>query len=409
MYNLIILLLFLAVNISFTQNQTIDFKLGADVFFEKYFYLIEGKRVGVICNQASVLKNGVHVVDSLLKRGVSIVALFSPEHGIRGDYQAGEKFSDTIDNHTGIKVYSLYGKTKKPTTAMLKDIDVLIFDLQDVGSRFYTYTITMFYAMQSAAENKKEFIVFDRPNPINGVNVEGPVLDMELKSGVGIFPIPIRHGMTIGEIAKMIRGEKWLGKNLKLSLKIIPMNKWQREKYYDELGLKWIPPSPNLRSVNSVVIYPGTCLIEATNVSEGRGTEQAFEIFGAPWINSDSLLFELKKLNLPGLEFEKVEFTPRSKINSSIKFKYDNQKCHGILLKITDRKIFEPVKTGLSIIFVLDKVYPELFKVDYDFLSKLVGKKITPEVVKSGDLFQKNADLFKVQKYKKTRGKYIIY
>lgn len=406
MYYLI--LLFLAVNLSITKNNE-DFKLGADVFFQKYYYLIEGKRIGVICNQASVLKNGVHIVDSLIKRGASISALFSPEHGIRGDFQAGEKFSDTVDPQTGLRIYSLYGKTQKPTEDMLKEIDVLIFDLQDVGSRFYTYTITMFYAMQAAAENKKDFIVFDRPNPINGVNVEGPVLDMKLKSGVGILPIPIRHGLTIGEIALMIQGEKWLSSRMKLSLRVIPMENWHREKYFDELGLRWIPPSPNLKYVNSVVAYPGTCFLEATNVSEGRGTEYAFEIFGAPWINSDSLLLELNILNLSGVEFEKFEFIPESKRNSLVKFKYDNEKCNGVFLKIIDRKKFEPVKTGFSIIYVLKKLYPHYLKINYDFLSYLVGKKITPAAFESRNSVYNKSDLIKIKKFKKMREKYKIY
>lgn len=409
MYFLIILLLFLSLNLSFTQSQIMDFKLGADVFFEKYLYLVEGKRVGVICNQASVLKSGVHIVDALLKSGVFVSALFSPEHGIRGDFQAGEKFADTVDPQTGLKIYSLYGRTRKPTHAMLKDVDVLIFDLQDVGSRFYTYSITMFYAMQSAAENRKDFIVLDRPNPINGINVEGPVLDMKLKSGIGIFPVPIRHGLTIGEIAKMIKGEKWLGKNKKLSLKIIPMENWHRERYYDELGIEWIPPSPNLKSVNSVIAYPGTCLIEATNVSEGRGTERAFEIFGAPWINSDSLMAELKNLNLPGIEFDKYEFIPKSKINSSIKFKYDNEKCFGILLRIVDRKKFKPVRTGLSIILVLNKIHPHSLRIDYDFLSKLIGKRVTPELIKSVEFIENISNSHEIRSYKKIREKYLIY
>ncbi|RCK73955.1 MAG: hypothetical protein IGBAC_2102 [Ignavibacteriae bacterium] len=396
---------------SYGQDSAQEFKFGADVFFAKYFYLIEGERVGVICNQASVLRNGVHIVDSLLRRNSNIIALFSPEHGIRGEYQAGVKFSDEKDSITGLKVYSLYGKTQKPTKQMLENIDVLIFDLQDIGSRFYTYTITMFYAMQAAAENGKKFIILDRPNPINGVEIEGPVLNLKLKSNVGIFPVPVRHGMTIGEIAKMIVGEKWLGNNLNLSLNVIPMENWNREKYFDELQLSWISPSPNIKSISSAITYPGVCFLEATNVSEGRGTDLAFQIFGAPWINSDKLSSELNKLNLPGVAFKPFEFIPYSEEGTKYKFKYANQKCYGVFLDIQDRKIFKPVQTGLNIIFILSRLYPDMFEIDYNFLSKLVGIKINPNMIKNGSILKygKGIESKKLQNYKNMRKKYLIY
>lgn len=399
------------LNFSFSQNPHQKIKFGSDVFFEKYFYLIQDKKVGIICNQASVLSNGVHLVDSLLKRGVYISALFSPEHGIRGEYQAGVKFLNEIDSLTGLKVYSLYGKTKKPTRQMLEDIDVLIFDLQDVGSRFYTYTITLYYAMQAAAENDKIFIVLDRPNPINGIDIEGPVLNPKLKSNVGIFPIPVRHGLTIGEIAKMIVGENWLGKNLKLSMKVIPMENWDRKKYFDELDISWIPPSPNLKSVSSTVTYPGVCFLEATNVSEGRGTDLAFQIFGAPWINSELLIQELNKLNLTGVQFKKYEFIPVSDKKTKYEFKYVNEKCFGVHIDVTDRKNFKPVQTGLSIIYVLSIMYPDFLVIDYNFFSKLLGFRIEPEMLKTGRILnsQSKSELIKLEKYLKIRKKYIIY
>lgn len=379
-----------------------QFKFGADVLFEKYLHLIEGKNIGVICNQASVLSNGVHLVDSLISRGIKIKALFSPEHGIRGNIPAGLKINDGIDERTGLKVFSLYGKTLKPTKQMLSELDVILFDLQDVGARFYTYSVTMFFAMQAAAESKIVFVVLDRPNPINGFDVDGPVLNLKYKSNVGLFPIPIRHGLTIGELAKIIIGEKWLNKDLQLNLKVIKMENYDRRKYYDQINKVWIPPSPNMKSVSTAVVYPGLCFLEATNVSEGRGTEKPFEYFGAPWLKVELLIEKLESLKLPGVKFEKIEFVPSEQHN-----KYYNQKCNGVFVNVTDRKIFKPVQTGFAIINELKNTHPKIFNIDHNYLLRLVGEKL--EKVSFLDKKFLKVHKRKLEKYLEMRKKYKIY
>ena len=243
--------------------------------------------MGVICNQTSVLPDGTHLVDALLKRNVNVTALFGPEHGVRGDAAAGKKVADTTDPSSGLPVYSLYGKTTKPTPEMLSRVDVLLFDIQDIGSRYYTYAGTMAFAMEAAAQNGKSFIVLDRPNPVNGVDVEGTVLDLGFRSLVGMFPVPARHGLTMGELAKMIVGEGWID-DTRVNLEVVEMVGWKRSMWHDETGLPWIAPSPNMKTLATATVYPGTCLVEATNLSEGRGTAKPFEQIGAPGVDGDA-------------------------------------------------------------------------------------------------------------------------
>ena len=240
----------LLVCVPFLDAQKV--KVGAEVLLEKYLDSLKGKNIAVVCNQASVLPNGVHIVDTLLKLGVKIKALLAPEHGIRGSVGAGITVGSGVDAKTGLPVYSLYGKTQKPTPDMLHDVDIVLFDLQDVGARFFTYASTMSGCMETVRDLGKKMIVLDRPNPINGVDVEGPVLDMDLISFVGLFPIPVRHGMTLGELAKMIVGGGWLNYNSQVNLWVIPMSGWKRSMWYDDTKLPWIPPSPNMKTARDV-------------------------------------------------------------------------------------------------------------------------------------------------------------
>ncbi|MDP2208807.1 MAG: DUF1343 domain-containing protein [Bacteroidota bacterium] len=386
-------------------------RYGADVFFEKYFEKISGKRVGVICNHTSLLSNGVHIVDSLQKRNVNIVALFSPEHGIRGRVPAGIKVQDQTDSITGLKIFSLYGKTLKPTPDMLQGIEVLLFDLQDVGARFYTYNVTMAYAMQAAAENKIRFIVLDRPNPINGVDVEGPLLDVDLKSAVGFFPIPIRHGLTLGEIAQMAVGENWIEKNIQIDLTVIPMENWKRKMYFDETKLSWVSPSPNMKTVSTAVVYPGNCLFEATNISEGRGTEKPFEYIGAPWINGKLLAKKLNDLKLNGVRFEPIEFTPTPDSISAANPKYANRKCSGIYFNILDRQKYRPVESVLFVIQIIQKLFPDSLKYNRNFFDKLAGdKKVFENLnIKNGRKAVEKFHKVGIKDFKKNAQKYLIY
>jgi uncharacterized protein YbbC (DUF1343 family) len=282
---------------------------GADILIIDHLDLLKGKRLGIVTNHTAVLNNGIHLVDTLNSiDGINITALFGPEHGIRGMTAAGKEIKSDFDSKTGIPVHSLYGKDKKPTKEMLNDIDIVLYDIQDVGVRFYTYISTMYYVLQACAESNIPVIILDRPNPIGGVIVEGPVLEEDLKSFVGIASIPVRYGMTAGEHANYFAGEGLLGKEPDLT--IIRMQDWLRESYFNENNLKWIPPSPNIPDFESALVYPGTCLIEGTNVSEGRGTKNPFCTIGAPFIKSEDLIKDLNGYNIEGAELKQVTFTP---------------------------------------------------------------------------------------------------
>lgn len=383
--------------------------IGAEIFLEKHLDLLKEKRIGIICNHTSVLPNGTHLVDTLLKKGIMVTALFSPEHGIRGTASAGETVADSLDKRTGLRVFSLYGKTRKPTAEMLQNVDALVFDLQDVGARYYTYISTMVLAMEAAAEHRKQFIVLDRPNPINGVDVEGPVLDTLFKSFVGILPIPIRHGMTVGEIAKMAYMEYWNDGVLELT--VIPMEGWKRFMWYDETGLPWISPSPNMKSLATAAVYPGTCLFEATNVSEGRGTEKPFEYIGAPWIDGEQLAQRLNSKKISGVVFEPMAFTPHSHPPAAPNPKYRDTLCGGIYLKVTDRNLFKPVRTTLLMLDEIKRTYPDKFIIRKDWFDRLSGEASPREGLEKGA----NVDSLlstmntEIERFNNVRKSYLLY
>lgn len=263
--------------------------------------IFANKKIGIITNHTAVNSDGKHITEVFAEmENVQITALFGPEHGIRGQADAGAKIKDSSDPLTGISVYSLYGTIRKPTMQMLEKVDLLVFDIQDIGARFYTYIWTMALALEAAAENNIPFIVLDRPNPINGVTLEGTVLDTAFATFVGMYPIPIRHGMTAGELAILFNEQGWLKNSIKADLTIIKAENWQREQWLDHTGLEFIKPSPNMPSLKTATVYPGLCLIEGTNVSEGRGTPIPFEICGAPWIDKEELARALNAIDLPG-------------------------------------------------------------------------------------------------------------
>ena len=354
---------------------------GAEVLIREHLDLLSHKRVGIICNHTSLLPNGTHIVDTLVHLGVNVTTLFGPEHGIRGVSSAGEQVGSGADPHTGLPVYSLYGKVKKPTKEMLANVDVLLFDIQDVGARFYTYASTMAYAMEAAAEQKKMFVVLDRPNPINGVDVEGPVLDTAFKSFVGLFPIPIRHGMTLGELAKMIVGEKWIPEAPDVELTVIPIAAWKRSMWYDETGLSWIAPSPNMKTLATATVYPGTCLFEGTSVTEGRGTLHPFEYIGAPWIHGDSLAQALNALHLSGVQFEPVDFTPQPDSAAALNPKFNDRLCHGVMFHVTDRVSYRPVTAGIGVLYQIGAMYPDSLRMYGSSFDRLSGSQRLRELL----------------------------
>ncbi len=347
---------------------------GADILLSEKFSLIKNKRLGIVTNHTALLKNGTHLVDTLFARDdVEIVTLFGPEHGIRGNAPDGHSIQNGTDVKTGLPVISLYGKIRKPTKEMLQNIDVLIFDIQDVGARFYTFISTMFYAIQSAAENNIPIIILDRPNPINGINVNGPILDPKFKSFVGIAEIPIRHGMTVGELALFFNRTEVLNTEKTADLKIIKMKNWQRNFFFDDCELKWIKTSPNIPNLETAIVYPGLCLLEGTNISEGRGTYSPFIQFGSPFINSEDVINELNNLGIDGCELISTKFTPKEIKNMASSPKYEGELCNGIKINLKDRNLFVPIDFAVKLIFVIHKLYPEKFSFRENRIDRLWG------------------------------------
>ena len=367
--------------------------------------LFRGKRLGIITNHTAYNSNGRYIVDVFRATpGVSVTALFSPEHGLWGAEQAGVKTDGRNHPVYKLPVHSLYGKTRKPTYEMLQDVDVLVFDIQDIGARFYTYIYTMSLAMEAAAENGKRFVVLDRPNPITGHHVSGTILEPGLSSFVGLFPIPVRHGMTAGELAKMFNGQGWLANKVKADLTVVPMGDWQRRMWYDQTGLRFIKPSPNMPDLETATIYPGLCLLEGTNVSEGRGTSKPFRQFGAPWIESKRLAERLNKLNLPAMRFEPTRFTPTSS-------KYEGQECNGIRIITTDRDRLEPYYSGVLVVNEICRIYQDEFEWKTGHFDRLCGSPKVRQAISSGASLKELRSKWQVElnEFREIRAKYLIY
>ena len=325
---------------------------GLDMASRDNFSMFKGKRVGIATNHTALSAKGEHIVDLIHDAGIEVTAIFGPEHGFRGIEDAGELVKDGIDTKTGAPIYSLYGKTHKPTADMLKNVDVLIFDIQDIGARFYTYISTMGYIMEAGAENGIPVYIFDRPNPI-GRLAEGPIVEQEFYSGVGRYPIPLRHGLTVGELAMMLKQEGWIPHTDKLELHVVECKGWNSDKPYTNAKQTWINPSPNIRNVNEALVYPGTCLFEATNFSEGRGSEKPFEWVGAPYVDSEELVKALQDLQIPGIKIEGISFTPTCPPDAYYKPKYNGVLCHGVALTVTDPVNFRSLEFGVHLIDVL--------------------------------------------------------
>jgi uncharacterized protein YbbC (DUF1343 family) len=323
---------------------------GLEVLETEKFAPLRGKRIGLITNHTGVDTQGRSTVELLAHAsGVQLVALFSPEHGIAG--HADESIATSKDASTGLPIYSLYGEHMRPTEEMLNGIDALVFDVQDAGVRFYTYTTTMGYCMEEAAKKGIKFYVLDRPNPINGDIIEGPVLDTNKTSFVAYFPLPVRYALTIGELARYFNTEN----HINVELHVISMKGWHRNYFFESTGLRWIPPSPNLRTLKGSILYPGLEILQSAGVSVGRGTEVPFEEFGAPWMNGEEVAAELNAKNLPGLHFANQTFIPVSGL-------YAGQHCAGVGIKVTDRAAVRSMRMGLEIAAVLQRKYPTYFE-----------------------------------------------
>ncbi len=325
---------------------------GIDVLLSDSLHLVLGRRVGLITNQTGLDRSGRTTIDRLYERAdVELIALFAPEHGIRGAVAGGIDVDEETDPVTGLPIYSLYGETRQPTVSMLSGLDALLFDIQDIGARYYTYLSTMALAMRAAADMGLPFIVLDRPNPIGGELVQGPVLDPAYSSFVGLYPIPVRHGMTAGELALFYNE----GFSIGVPLHVVPVDGWARSTWYDETGLGWIAPSPNMPSIESATHYPGTCLFEGTGLSVGRGTATAFQQIGAPWIDGEELARRLNAYDLPGVRFEATRFTPTAPTDG----KYDGVSISGVRFVTTDRARYDPVAAGIAAVREARALAPE--------------------------------------------------
>ena len=402
-------------------------KLGVEVLFEKNLDLIRGKRVGLITNPTGVdshLNSDIELFRAHLD--VKLVALYGPEHGVRGSAQAGQFVPFYFDEDYQLPVFSLYGQTYKPPADMmtnideymrtfdtqhagkspaagaLNGIDVMVFDLQDAGARVYTYIATMAYAMQACADAGIPFIVLDRPNPVNGVAMGGPILEYpKYSSFVGLYPIPLRHGMTVGELARLFNA-KFLPK--KANLIVVPMENWTRDEWFDETSLPWVMPSPNLPTLDSATVYPGQALLEDTDLSEGRGTTKPFEIFGAPWIDGFTLAKELNALHLHGVKFREICFTPMFS-------KFQGKLCGGCQMHVTDRNAFQPLATTLNILSVVKKLYGDKLEFHAAYFDKVMGTASVREALERGEPVKKIVAGFQpgLDDFAKLREPFLLY
>ncbi len=370
---------------------------GIDVLVRDKFSILKGRRVGLITNHTGRDRGGRSTID-LLKAApeVTLVALFSPEHGIRGVMD--EKVANSTDEKTGLPIYSLYGETRQPTAEMLKGIDTLVFDIQDIGARFYTFSSTLGLAMEGAAKNKVKFVVLDRVNPINGLNVEGPIADGDKLSFIAYHRVPVRHGMTLGELAQLYNKER----GINADLQIVRVEDWRRDQWFDDTGLAWVNPSPNMRSLTEATLYPGICLLEPTNVSVGRGTDTPFELVGAPWIDGRKFAEAMNNAKLPGVRFVPVRFTPKASVHK-------DTECGGVNLIITYRAAFDPVLTGLEMAAQLLKLYPKDFAAD-KFNRLLVNQKVF-DAFKLGAEAKAMSQIWEseLEGFKAIRRKYLLY
>jgi uncharacterized protein YbbC (DUF1343 family)/CubicO group peptidase (beta-lactamase class C family) len=375
-----------------------DVVTGIDVLREQGFAPLAGKRVGLLTNHTGLAKDGKTTIDLLFEaKNVKLTALFSPEHGIRGIVDAN--VSSTVDEKTKLPIYSLYGDTRRPTAAMLDGLDAIVIDLQDIGARFYTYMTTMAYVLEEAAPRKVQVFVLDRPNPIDGWQIEGPQVDKDQLAFTSYFErMPVRFGMTFGELAKLFNEENKIGADLT----VISMKNWHRDDWFDETGLPWVSPSPNMRNMNQATLYPGIGAIESTNISVGRGTDTPFEHVGAPWIDGVQLAAYLNERSIPGVRFYPERFTPASS-------KYANTECQGVFIVITDREALRPVRTGLEIAAALYKLYPSDYQIDRAV--RLLGSSDTIARVKNGDDPAKIAESWAAAeaRWRLLRAKYLLY
>jgi uncharacterized protein YbbC (DUF1343 family) len=370
---------------------------GADVAARDNFGMLRGRRVGLITNHTGVTRDLRPTLDVLAgSPDVLLLTLFSPEHGIRGEVDA--PVSDGVDARTGLRIHSLYGERTRPTPEQLHGLDTLVYDIQDVGARFYTYITTLGRCMEAAGEHNLRFIVLDRPNPITGVAVEGPIADAQSLDFTAYHTIPVRPGLTVGELARLFAREKGIG----MELHVVQMENWTRAMWWDQTGLTWINPSPNMRSLTQAALYPGVGLLEFTNVSVGRGTDTPFEQIGAPWIRERELAADLNQRKLPGARFVPVRFTPNSSTHAGIA-------CGGVNIIIIERARFDPLLTGMAIAETLLRLFPGDWK--HERYARLLANKATYDALFAGASAESIVDSWKpgIEHFRERRAPILLY
>lgn len=386
-------------------------KLGLDVLLDDQLALLQDQRVGIVVHPASINARLEHTGDLLFNHpGVHLTTIMGPQHGIQGETQDNMiEWEDCHDPATDLPVYSLYGKTRSPTEEMFKNVDVVVFDLQDVGARPYTYIHTLALVMRACREQGKSLVVLDRPNPINGVDTEGTVLDPDFSSFVGLYPLAMRHGMTVGELALYLNREF----QIDCRLEVVKMQGWTRDMFFSDTQLPWVLPSPNMPTLETAIVYPGMCLLEGTNISEGRGTTRPFELSGAPWINPTQMVRELDRMDLPGVVFRPVHFTPTF-------HKWASERIGGVQIHVSDRGTFRPVLTGLALLTLYRNVGKDRFawkSPPYEYETEklpidiLCGTDRIRQLIEAGAGLDDLQNSWKIglQKFRKIRPKYLLY
>lgn len=381
-------------------------KVGAEVLLDNHLEELQGKRVGLVMNPTARVGDS-HMLDTLLARDVNVTALFAPEHGFRGDVGAGEKIEDGIDQATGLPVFSLYGETRTPTKEMLNEVDVLLFDMQDVGARFYTYNATLGNIIEAAAPEGVSVWVLDRPNPAGGDFISGWMLQPKHESFVGAYPIPMAHGMTLGELARMMVGEQWIDNAADADVRVISMEGWQRSMLWPDTKLEWIPPSPNLPTFEHAFVYLGTVLFEGANISEGRGTSDPFLKIGAPGTKLTTSHIAPLRRKFAGVNIERISFIPESLPGKAPNPKFEGERCHGIEIQVTDFSKFDPVELGVELMAVMMDATPDAEL--NNFMQRLSG------IDKKDFLEQLNDEAFRenwnqtAERFSEDRVPYLLY
>jgi len=382
-------------------------ELGNEIFVKDFSSELQGKSLGLVINQTSVLPQGRSLVHTLLEKGHKIQAIFSPEHGFSGTVEAGTEVKDR--QLKDIIIYSLYGKTRKPMPEQTQGIDAFVYDIQDVGTRFYTYITTLKYVLEAAAEAQIPVYVLDRPNPVGGEIIEGPLLRPEYESFIGAFPIPVRYGLTPGELAMMMKGEGWVPKDF--DLHVIRMKNWKRNFFWEDTGLPWIPPSPNMPSPETAIIYPGSSLLGTVRFNEGRGTPHPFLQFGAPWLDPSLIIKTLNGGEQFGVKLEAIDYTPLSLPGKALHPLYENKICHGIRVYILEKEKFFSFRFSFLIIKAIKDIYPEKLSLNSSYLNLIFGSDLLSQYLEGRISYEKLVNQMEEEErlFRQKRMKYLLY